>query len=109
MTDVAAERGHADRRLCDSPYSAKCCMLAPTNRNRSDCLVGGKPGILSKQKDRRVRVMQESDTYLMILDEGKEKQAKKDILLVGEERLGPANESIKTQLEDITDLERLDR
>jgi len=53
--------------------------------------------------------MQESDTYLMILDEGKEKQAKKDILLVGEERLGPANESIKTQLEDITDLERLDR
>jgi len=58
---------------------------------------------------RGVRIMQESDTYLMILDEGKEKQAKKDILLVGEERLGAANESTKTQLGDITDLERLDR
>ncbi len=53
--------------------------------------------------------MQESDTYLMILDEGKEKQAKKDILLVGEKRLGAPDESVKAELEGITDLERLDR
>ena len=53
--------------------------------------------------------MQESDTYLMILDEGREKQAKKDILLVGEKRLGPAGESIKASLAGITDLDRLDR
>src|SRR5438552_2738463 len=58
---------------------------------------------------RGVRAMQESDTYLMILDEGKEKQAKKDILLVGEEQLGPPGESVKVHLEGITDLERLDR
>jgi hypothetical protein len=58
---------------------------------------------------RGVRLMQESDTYLMILDEGKEKQAKKAILLVGEERLGPPDESINVRLEGITDLERLDR
>jgi hypothetical protein len=53
--------------------------------------------------------MQESDTYLMILEEGQEKQAKKDILLVGEERLGPPDESVNARLEGITDLERLDR
>jgi hypothetical protein len=56
-----------------------------------------------------VRLMQESDTYLMILDEGQEKYAKKAVLLVGERRLGPANESIKARLADVTDLERLDR
>jgi len=47
---------------------------------------------------RGVRAMHESDTYLMILEEGEEKRAKKDILLFGEELLGPANESVKAQL-----------
>ncbi|HEX7375888.1 MAG TPA: hypothetical protein VF278_02190 [Pirellulales bacterium] len=56
-----------------------------------------------------VRIMQESDTYLMIVDEGMEKQAKKAILLFGEERLGPADESIKSELKNVSDLERLDR
>ncbi len=56
-----------------------------------------------------VRLMEESDTYLMILDQGKEKHAKEAVLLVGEKRLGPAAESIKMQLEGITDLERLNR
>ncbi|HJT32512.1 MAG TPA: hypothetical protein VJ783_10750 [Pirellulales bacterium] len=58
---------------------------------------------------RGVHVMQESDTYLMIVDEGKEKQAKQAVLLVGEERLGPADETIKNQLDSVTDLERLNR
>lgn len=58
---------------------------------------------------RGVHVMQESDTYLMILDEGREKQAKKDIILFGEERLGPAGEVIRAQLDGISDLERLER
>lgn len=53
--------------------------------------------------------MQESDTYLMILDEGREKQVKKDIVLFGEERLGPSDESIRAQLDAISDLERLER
>jgi hypothetical protein len=53
--------------------------------------------------------MQESDTYLMILDEGQEKRARKDILLVGEKRLGAPDQSVKAQLDAITDLERLDR
>jgi hypothetical protein len=53
--------------------------------------------------------MQESDTYLMILDEGQEKHAKKVVLLVGEKRLGAPDESVKNRLDAITDLERLDR
>jgi hypothetical protein len=58
---------------------------------------------------RGVRVMHESDTYLAILDEGQEKRARKDILLVGEERFGPAEESVKSHLDGIGDLERLER
>ena len=51
---------------------------------------------------RGVRAMEESD-------EGQQKQAKKTILLVGEKRLGPPDESIKTRLKSVTELERLDR
>jgi hypothetical protein len=58
---------------------------------------------------RGVRAMQESDTYLMILDEGREKQLKEDVILVGEERLGPPDESVKAQLDAITDFERVKR
>ena len=53
--------------------------------------------------------MQESDTYLAILDEGQEKATREDILVVGEERLGTPGESIKAQLNNITDLARLKR
>jgi hypothetical protein len=53
--------------------------------------------------------MHESDTYLAILDEGQEKRARKDILLVGEKRLGPPEDSVKAHLDGITDLERLGR
>jgi hypothetical protein len=58
---------------------------------------------------RGVRVMQESDTYLMILDEGQEKATRADILVVGEERFGSADEAVREQLANITDLERLRR
>lgn len=53
--------------------------------------------------------MQESDTYLMILEEGEERRAKKYILLAGEVRLGGADDSVKSQIDAVTDLERLDR
>jgi hypothetical protein len=56
-----------------------------------------------------VAMMEESDTFLMILDRGQEKRAKRDILLFGEERLGPADDTIKAELENVSDLERLDR
>jgi hypothetical protein len=53
--------------------------------------------------------MQESDTYLAIIDEGQEKRAREDILIVGEERLGPPTESLRAQLNAVTDLPRLTR
>jgi hypothetical protein len=56
-----------------------------------------------------VRVMHESDTYLAILDEGEEKTRREDILVVGEERLGPPDEAVRSQLANITDLDRLKR
>jgi hypothetical protein len=53
--------------------------------------------------------MHESDTYLAILDEGQEKASRKAVLVVGEERFGPPDESVKAQLSTVTDLERLER
>jgi len=58
---------------------------------------------------RGVHAMQESDTFLMILDEGQEKCARDDVMIVGEERLGPPDESFRTQLRAVTDLARLKR
>jgi hypothetical protein len=58
---------------------------------------------------RGVRLMQESDTYLMILDEGQEKALRKVILVQGEDRFGPPSEAMKTSLANITDLDRLMR
>jgi hypothetical protein len=54
-------------------------------------------------------MMQESDTYLMILDEGQEKFAREIILAQGEDRFGPPEEGIKASLENVTDLARLKR
>lgn len=53
--------------------------------------------------------MQESDTYLAILEEGEEKHARKAVILVGKERCGSLPDEIKSRLENIRDLERLDR
>jgi hypothetical protein len=38
--------------------------------------------------------MRDSDTCMMILEGGEEIQAKKDILLLGEQRFGPPSEAI---------------
>jgi hypothetical protein len=53
--------------------------------------------------------MRDSDTYLAILDEGREEQIKADILRLARKRFGPAEESMLAQLSGITDLERLNR
>jgi predicted transposase YdaD len=62
---------------------------------------------------RGVHMLEESDTYLMILEQGEERgeqrATRRDILLVGEERLGAANEAVREQLTNITDPERLIR
>jgi hypothetical protein len=53
--------------------------------------------------------MHESDTYLMILDEGQVKATRENIHIVGEERLGPAQEPVRILLPEIADLDRLKR
>jgi hypothetical protein len=62
---------------------------------------------------RGVRAMQESDTYLAILEEGEKKgQAKakrEDILLFGEGKFGPPDESVEAKLSGVMDLSQLKR
>lgn len=53
--------------------------------------------------------MQESSTCLMILDEGQEKCARDDVLIIGEERFGPASDEVRAQRDAISDLKRLKR
>jgi hypothetical protein len=58
-------------------------------------------------------MLEESDTYLMILEQGEERGEQRtrrgDVLLVGEKRLGAADQSVRDQLANVTDLERLKR
>ena len=53
--------------------------------------------------------MQESDTYLAIRDEGQEKGIRRALLLIGEERFGPPDESVKALINNIRDLDCLER
>lgn len=57
--------------------------------------------------------MRDSDTYMAIIEEGREegraKQVKKDLLRLGQVRFGPADESTRARLTAIEDLDRLDR
>lgn len=58
---------------------------------------------------RGVPMLEESDTYLMILEQGEERARRKDILLFGEARLGTAGEAVKERLANVKDPERLTR
>jgi hypothetical protein len=64
---------------------------------------------VARQVFRGVQAMRDSDTYLAIIDEGREVEAKKLIIRHGEKRFGPADESITAKLSGITDLDRLER
>jgi hypothetical protein len=58
---------------------------------------------------RGVRAMHESDTYLAIIDEGQEKHARKAVMLIGQETCGAPPDDVKDRLDNIRDLDRLDR
>lgn len=62
---------------------------------------------------RGVQMLEESDTYLMILEQGEERgeerATRRAILLVGEARLGTASQGIKDQLAKVKDPEQLTR
>jgi hypothetical protein len=53
--------------------------------------------------------MSSSDTYNMIFEEGQIRQAKKNIRSLGQQRFGPADDTVMARLDAITDLERLKR
>jgi hypothetical protein len=56
-----------------------------------------------------VRAMRESDTFLAILDEGREMEARRVIRLLANRTLGEPDEPTVTRLEGITDIDRLER
>jgi len=58
---------------------------------------------------RGVRAMEESDTYLAIIDEGRERGIRDLILIQGTDRFGPPDEAVKARLGTITDVDRLMR
>lgn len=58
---------------------------------------------------RGIRMLEESDTYLMILEQGEERATRRHVQLVGEERLGAADETVREQLANVADPERLER
>jgi hypothetical protein len=64
---------------------------------------------VAKRIFRGVRLMHESDTYLMILEEGEEKATREIILIQGEDRFGPPDATVIANLNNITDLNRLKR
>ncbi len=64
---------------------------------------------LAQQVFRGVRAMRDSDTYMMILEEGEEIRAKNDILNLGRKRFGVPDMTTTTRLESIADLAQLDR
>jgi hypothetical protein len=64
---------------------------------------------LARQVFRGVRAMRDSDTYMAILEEGREEQAKEDIRFLGQERFGPPDAAVVARLDAISDLARLNR
>src|SRR5581483_824241 len=50
---------------------------------------------------RGVRAMKDSDTYMAIIDEGREEQVKEDIMFVALKRFGPADQAIEARLAGI--------
>jgi len=66
------------------------------------------PRVVARQLFHGVKAMHESDTYLAILDEGREDEARKLIFQLGEELIGPPDEATRTVLLAITDLGRLE-
>jgi predicted transposase YdaD len=63
----------------------------------------------ANQVFRKASGMRESDTYMAILEEGQEKEAREIILRLGAKRFQPADDAVRTNLSAIHDLERLHR
>jgi hypothetical protein len=67
------------------------------------------PRTVGRQVFAGVQQMRESDTFMAIIDEGREIEARRMILRLAQKSLGQPDEQHKTRLEGITDIERLER
>jgi predicted transposase YdaD len=67
------------------------------------------PPAVAAQLLQGVRAMKESSTYQAILDEGRAEEARKVLLLLGNDKLGPPDTETRAALEAITDVNRLER
>jgi hypothetical protein len=67
------------------------------------------PPAVAAQLLQVVRAMKESSTYQAILDEGWAEEARKVLLLLGNDKLGPPDMETRAALEAITDINRLER
>jgi hypothetical protein len=107
---VSLEEGMADivhrlvnRLLQEQPEQARKLLTA------AFVLSGLRiPRTQAKPLFQGVLAMRESDTYMAILDEGREDEAKRMLFLLGEDRFGSADESIRAQINAITNLEQLE-
>ncbi len=63
----------------------------------------------AKQAFRGVRQMRDSDTYLAILEEGREEEVKKLIIQLGRKKFGTSEATAVNLLNGISDLARLER
>jgi hypothetical protein len=67
------------------------------------------PRLQARDLFRRVQTMRESDTYMAIIDEGREEEARRLILRLGEQRFGAPSDSVRSALAQINDVDRLER
>jgi hypothetical protein len=64
---------------------------------------------IAREVFRGVQAMRDSDTYMAIIDEGRETEVKRLILRVGQKRFGAADDPVITRINAISDLDRLER
>jgi hypothetical protein len=67
------------------------------------------PRELAVQLLQGVRAMKESTTYQAILEEGGANELRKVLLLLGDQRFGPPDTSVRARIEETADLARLER
>jgi hypothetical protein len=53
--------------------------------------------------------MRDSDTYMAIIDEGREIGFKWSILSLGQKKFGPPSAPISARIEDLSDIDHLER
>lgn len=110
-TEVSMQEGLADiiQRLVDRLVKEAAPDRSKHLLTSAFLLTGLRVSVeTAKELFRGASAMQESSTYVAIVDEGREKQNKRIILRLGEKRLGSPDESARAKLAAISDIDRLE-